>query len=257
MEGHSLVAIDARDSRRAAVLSANGAAPARLTLARFHAPGTCGAPDIVTELVLAFPPGGASRHAAPSHGSVVALLDADPVARSASTPLAAPLGAAAARSLIRRVADRAEQATRGPSMGLLHPPTVDADQSTDAGEVVALSDGYGVGFRATFVRTIGQNAIDTSLITGVAATDTALHRLRWVVRPKRLRLHGGVIAASPNTKTPGARYSVRGAVLRADGGALLLIDEFADVSAHDSRATAVDARTGQVVAAQPLALRCP
>jgi len=51
--------VDARQARSATVLSANGAAPARLTLARFHAPQTCGYPGIVTELVLAFPPGGA------------------------------------------------------------------------------------------------------------------------------------------------------------------------------------------------------
>jgi hypothetical protein len=38
---------------------------------------------------------------------------------------------------------------------------------------------------------------------------------------------------------------------------LLLLDEITDGSAHDARATAIDAVTGRVVAAQPLALRCP
>jgi len=58
------------------VESANGAAPARLTLARFHAPQTCGSPSLVTQLVLAFPAGGAgARSPPPSHVTVVALLD--------------------------------------------------------------------------------------------------------------------------------------------------------------------------------------
>ena len=250
LEGRQLVAVDGRTARRATVLSAHGAAPARVTLARFHAPQSCGYAEVVTELVLAFPPGGAAGRAAPpSHTTVVALLDAPPFAAGPG-PSGPTLSTTAARGLIRSVADRAERATRGPSMGMLHPPALDADQSADAGEVVALSDGYGVGFRATFVRTIGENAVDTSLITGVAATDTALHRLRWVVRPRRLRLHGGSV-------TGGVRYSLRGAVVRADGGSLLLVDEFADVAAHDSRATVVDVETRRVIAAQPLALRCP
>jgi len=50
---------------------------------------------------------------------------------------------------------------------------------------------------------------------------------------------------------------LRGAVASAGGGALLLVDEIADVSPRDSRVTAVDVATRRVVAAQPLALRCP
>jgi hypothetical protein len=42
-----------------------------------------------------------------------------------------------------------------------------------------------------------------------------------------------------------------------NGGTFLLVNEIADVSARDSRATAVDPDTRRVVAAQPLALRCP
>jgi hypothetical protein len=53
------------------------------------------------------------------------------------------------------------------------------------------------------------------------------------------------------------RYSVRGTVAGQGGGSLLLLDEIADVSARDSRATAVDPATRHVIAAQPLALRCP
>jgi len=38
---------------------------------------------------------------------------------------------------------------------------------------------------------------------------------------------------------------------------LLLLDEIADVLVRDSRATAVDPVTRRLLAAQPLALRCP
>jgi hypothetical protein len=254
LEGHSLIAVDPppRQARSATVLSANGAAPARLTLARFHAPQTCGYPGVVTELVLAFPPGGAGgRSTPPSHMTVVALLDAAPFAggpgshRTALTP-------AAARALIRRVAERAENGSRGARLALLHPPVVDADQAADAGEVVALGSRYAVGFRATFVATVAEAAIDTTLITGVATTDLDLHELRWVVRPQRMRLHRGMIT-SPLSK----RYSLRGTVAGPGGGPLLLLDEIADVAPRDSRATVVDPATRHVVAAQPLALRCP
>jgi hypothetical protein len=250
LAGRQLIALDAGKTQTATVLSANGAAPARLSLARFHAPASCGYPGLVTELVFAFPPGGAAgRSAPPSHVTVVALLDTPPFT-TAGGATRATLSSAAARALVKRVAERAEQATRGSALALLRPPALDADQAADAGEVVALGSGsrYGVGFRATFV-----GAGDTTLITGVAATDSALHQLHWVVKPHRLRLVRGMIARS----TPGVRYSLRGAVAGSGGDRLLLIDEFADVSPGDSRATAVAAETRHVVAAQPLALRCP
>ena len=250
LEGHSLVAVDARRARSATVLSANGAAPGRLTLARFHAPRTCGYSGLVTELVFAFPPGGAAgRSAPPSHVTVVALLDAPPFAGGAGRSARALLPSES-RALVRRVAEQAEHATRGSFLGLLHAPVVDADQAADAGEVVPLGSGYAVGFRATYVT---GGAGDTTLITGVAATDTGLQRLRWVVRPQRLRLVGGMIRRTNS----GVRYSLRGTVAGAGGTALLLVDEIADVSPRDSRATAVDPETRRVVAAQPLALRCP
>jgi len=253
LEGHSLIAVNPRQARNATVLSANGAAPARLTLARFHAPQTCGYPGIVTELVLAFPPGGAGgRSTPPSHMTVVALLDAPPFAGGPGSHRTA-LSPADARALIRRVAERAENASRGDRLTLLHPPAVDADQASDAGEVVALGSRYAVGFRATFVATVAEARIDTTLITGVATTDLDLHELRWVVRPQRMRLHRGMITRQ------GARYSLRGTVVGpgAGGGPLLLLDEIADVSPRDSRATVVDPATRHVMAAQPLALRCP
>lgn len=253
LEGHQLVAVEGRNVRSTTVVSANGAAPARLTLARFHAPQTCGYAEVVTELVLAFPPGGAAgRSAPPSHVTVVALLDQPPFAGGAGKPRPR-LSTAAALALVQQVADRAEASTRGPSLGLLHPPTLDADQAADAGEVVALRSQYAVGFRATFAATVAENRIDTTLITGVAVTDPDLHHLHWVVRPVRLRLERGMIARANS----GVRYSLRGAVAGSGGGALLLVDEIADVSARDSRATAVDATTRRVIAAQPLALRCP
>ena len=250
LEERPLVAVDARDSRGVTVLSANGAAAARLTLARFHAAQTCGSTAIVTELVLAFPAGGAGgRSTPPSHMTVVALLDKPPFAGRSGTQRTG-LSTRDAMALIRRVADRAEVSTRGPSLGLLHPPTLNADQAADAGEVVALHSQYAVGFRATFSAAVAENSIDTTLITGIATTDLDLRDLHWVVRPRRVRLHGGMIMGQ------GVRYSLRGAVAGPGGGSLLLLDEIADVSARDSRATVVDPTTRRVVTAQPLALRC-
>jgi hypothetical protein len=260
LEGRALVAVDPRTDPSLTVLSANGAAPARLTLARFHAAQTCNSPAIVTELVLAFPPGGAGgRSTPPSHVTVVALLDAAPFAGGAGR-LRPRLATADALALVRRVADRAEVATRGRKLGLLHPPTLDADQAADAGEIIALRAQYAVGLRATFVGTVGETRTDTTLISGVAVTDPDLRDLHWVVRPQRLRLHRGMIASprsGEGAARQGMRYSLRGAVTDAVGGALLLVDEIADVSPRDSRATAVDAASRRVIATQPLALRCP
>jgi hypothetical protein len=191
--------------------------------------------------------------------TVVALLDAAPFAGGAGK-LRPRLATADALALVKRVADRAEVATRGRKLGLLHPPTLDADQAADAGEIVALRAQYAVGFRATFVATVGENRTDTTLISGVAVTDPDLRDLHWVVRPQRLRLHRGMIASprsGEGAARQGMRYSLRGAVTDAVGGALLLVDQIADVSPRDSRATAVDAASRRVIATQPLALRCP
>jgi hypothetical protein len=254
LAGHALVAVDGQAARIATVLSANGAALARLSLARFHAPQACGYGGIVTELVLAFPPGAAGR-APPSHVTVVALLDEPAFAGGVGTPRPV-LSARDAMTLVRNVSDRAERATRGPALGLLHPPSLNPDQATDAGEVVPLRSQYAVGFRTSYVRTSSETKIDTTLITGVALTDPELRHLHWVVRPARLRLRGGM-ARSPGQGEKSVRYSLRGAVASSRGGALLLVDEIADVSPRDSRVTAVDPENRRVVAAQPLALRCP
>lgn len=262
LSSHSLIAVDARAARNATVLSANGAAPARLTLARFHTGESCGAAAIVTELVFAFPPGGAGgRSTPPSHVTVVALLDEQPFASGAGSPAPA-LTRADTRELVNRVAQRAESSSRGARGKLEHQLTVDPDQAADAGEVIPVRSlppagggAYAVGFRARYVTA----ASDTLLVTGVALTDPALRELRWVVRPQRYRLRGGMIPAAspPRSDGQGVRYSLRGAVAGSQGGMLLLIDEIADVSLRQSRATAVDPATRRVVAAQPLALRCP
>jgi hypothetical protein len=247
LERRPLLPVEARRSRSATVLSASGAAPARLTLARFHARGTCGHPGIVTELVLAFPPSGSGgRSTPPSHVTVVALLDEMPFAAGPGSTRPA-LTRMSARELVNRVAQRAESVTRNPRAALIRQLALDADQAMDAGEVVPFAGGYAVGFRARYTAA----AADTLLITAVATTDLELRELHWVVRPERLPLRGGVIQSARAT-----RYSLRGAIPGAGRGTLLLLQEIADVSARDSRATAVDAQTGRTVAAQPLALRC-
>jgi hypothetical protein len=81
-----------------------------------------------------------------------------------------------------------------------------------------------------------------------------LRELRWIVPPRRLPLRGGMTARAGG----GARYSLQGAVAGAgETTPLLLLHEIVDVSARDSRASAVDPVTRRVVATQPLALRCP
>jgi hypothetical protein len=147
-----------------------------------------------------------------------------------------------ALDLLNRVVRRAES-----EAALLRPLRLDADQAADAGEVVPLGWSYGVGFRARVLTARG----DTMLVTGVASTDRALRRLRWVIRPRHIRLTGGMI---PRT-TAGVRYSLRGTV--AGNGVLILVDEIADVAARDSRVAAFDIESRKIIAAQPLALRCP
>jgi len=242
-----LLAVDARRGRTATVLSASGAASARLTLARFHAPETCGSPEIVTELVFAFPPvGAAGRSTPPSHVAVVALLSAAPFAGGVGISSPA-LSRTNALDLVSRVAQRAESRAT-----LIRPAALDPDRAADAGEVVPLrvrsAPRYAVGFRTRFVAAGG----DTALVTGVAVTDPQLRAFHWVITPLRSKLTAGMIRASGPS-----RYSLRGAIAGPGGGALLLLDEIADVSPRQSRATAVDAATRQVVTAQPLALRCP
>jgi hypothetical protein len=246
LAGRELVALEPRAARGAMVLSARGSAPARLTLARFHAPQTCGFPGVVTELVLAFQPGGGSaRSAPPSHVAVVALLDEPPVAGHAAMQ-GAPLSRARSLQLVHRVAQRAQP--RGTLE--LASLTLDPDKAADAGEVLTLrQDRYAVGLRARFVTAYS----DTVLVTGVAVTDTGIHTLHWIIGPLRSRLSNGM-----TSERGPSRYSLRGVVTGAGGDdALLLLDEIADVAPRESRAAAVDPGSRRVIATQPLALRCP
>lgn len=249
LTGREVVPVEVRKTRNATVLSAGGAAAARLTLARFHARGTCGYSGIVTELVLAFPPGGTRRGTTPpSHVTVVALLEESGSEAGIPAPQTT-LSRAGTRDLVNRVAQRAESVSRGPRALLVRQLTVDPDQAADAGEAIPFGSRYAVGFRARYAT--AQN--DTVLISGIAATDIDLHEVHWVVRPQRVPLHGGMMREGKS----GVRYSLRGSVAGPAGSTYLLVNEIADVSARDSRATAVDPDTRRVVAAQPLALRCP
>jgi len=223
------------------VLSARGSTPATLTLARFHAPRRCGYDGIVTELVLAFPAAGTGSQFAPRpHQPLVAVLAQHTTFSGGPGVLQPALSRREALALLNRVVGRAED-----QASLLRPLTLDADQAADAGEVVPLGWSYGVGFRARVLTARG----DTMLVTGVASTDRELRRLRWVIKPRRIRLTGGMI---PRTTT-GVRYSLRGSI----AGVMILVEEIADVSARDSRVTAISVESRTVIAAQPLALRCP
>ena len=237
-----LIAVEDRAGTVATVLSSTGSAAARVTLARFHAAGTCGQNEIVTELVLAFPPGGRPPTA---HTTVVALVGGATFAGGPGTS-STSLSRAQALGLLTRVVQRAE-----PRLPLLASLALDADRAADAGEVVPLQRGrYAVGFR---VRLRGAQG-DTLLLTGVADSDSGATDVRWIVRPTRGKLTAGML-----TRAAGGvhRYSVRGTVAGPDGGPLLLLDEIADVSARESRVIAIDPATRRTVAAQPLALRCP
>jgi len=229
-----------RARRRAQVFAASGATPATVTLVRFHAPGTCGYEGIVTELVLAFPPTSAGAHPPAPHAPVVATLT-DATTTTGRSPTQPPLSRQSALSLLNSVVARAIGGN-----SLLQALALDPDQAADAGEVVPLMSSYGVGFRARVLKSGG----DTALITGVASTDREMKRLRWIIKPRHVRLTGGMIPATSG----GVRYSLRGSV---ESGALILIDEIADVSARDSRATARFRESGEIFATQPLALRCP
>jgi hypothetical protein len=246
-----LVAISPPAGRRAAtVFFPNGSATAALTLARFHTAGACGRPDLVTELVLAFPPA-SRRSTPPSHAVVVAVLDRTETDVNARAP-SPPLRADAARELVIRVAQAAERALGGRRAAApLGVVSLDRDRASDAGEVLPLpvagaqrTPRYAVGFRVRFADPQG----DTVLVTGIADADTAARGLRWIVRPTRGRLVRGMMSEGRNRQ----RYSLRGAV-----GPLVLVHEIAEVNARDSRAIAVRADNGRIIAAQPLALRCP
>lgn len=253
-----LVAVAEQKGRVATVLSASGAAPGKLTLARFHAGRACAQAETVTELVFAFPPGGAAgRSTPPPHVTVVALMGPAPFVGGVGSP-SPTLSRQRATDLLTRVAQRAESLTgpAAPRATLIGSLALDPDRAADAGEVAPLPRNgsafrYAVGVRARFLA-----GSDTLLVTGVADVDPELRSIHWVVRPLRARLTGGMIPRT-GAGAGAVRYSLRGAVAGPGSRPLLLLDEIADVTPRDSRATAVDPATRRVVASQPLALRCP
>jgi hypothetical protein len=236
-----LVSVQTGRRRPAVVFSASGTTPATISLVRFHTRRRCTYDGIVTEFVLAFPSTARAIGIPPAHQAVLAMLDKD-MNHTGGAAVSQSLGRRDALELLNRVVTRAES-----NAPLLRPLTLDADQAADAGEVVPLGGKYGVGFRARVLSPAG----DTVLVTGIGATDRELRRLRWVVGPRRVRLTGGMI---PRTSRE-VRYSLRGVV--SGNGTFILVDEVVDVSAQNSRLTAVDVATRDVFAAQPLALRCP
>jgi hypothetical protein len=197
----------------------------------------------------------------------VAVLESQRLASRGESKAGLSVGAAsprlssrAALDLVTRVAQAAERLHGGRRAAApLGTIALDPDRATDAGEVLPLPrrhppGHYAVGFRVRFAEPSG----DTVLVTGIAESDTSLRALHWLMWPVRARLVRGMMPPGRN----GVRYSLRGTVggLRGPGGGpvpLLLVHEVAEVAARDSRATAVESGGGRVVAAQPLALRCP
>lgn len=240
----------------ATILHRGGAVPAALELIRLHRPGDCGAPGAVTELVYSF-----SRAAIPavppSRTSVAALFRSTASLRP-SVSLAPVLDRDAARRLAVRLAQAAERVTANGPQGQAEPLTrrlaLDPDLAADAGEVfpVTVPPGtrplprYAVAVRARFRAPNG----DTVFVSAVAVTDSALARPRWVMRPVRARLRGGLLS-------DGVRYVLRGIVLYPPSDReLLLVDRIADVETRRALALVVDPWSRRLIAAQPLALRC-
>lgn len=240
------------DMLDATVVHENGAIPARLALVRLHRPGHCTVPGYVTELVLEFPQ--TERRAAPRPQRPVLALWRR-TAGAAHHALRAPSrrpGADTAHRLLSLAALSAESllARAGrlpPGAPLPVPLALEPDRAADAGEVLTLPEDPGrtaIGLRVRFLT----ETRDTVLVSGVALADVRSERLTWVVAPVRRPLARGLA-------TTGGRYSLRGVL--AGPPLLLLVDEVADVAAVESRTLAIDPRTRRLVAARPLALRCP
>lgn len=239
----------------AVILHAGGGTGALLELVRLHRAGACGAALPVVELVYRFP-AGATGPVPPPHAPVLAALR-EPLPRAdaagggaagrqpprAHAARLAATVALAAESLAARAAGEVPGA---PLAGRL---ALDPESAVDAADVIALThDGrrHAVAVRVRFLAPTG----DTTLVTAVAVTDSGGRDLSWIITPRRFAL-----AAPP---ADAARHGLRGTV----GGALgiVLVREVAEVAAAGSRLLAVAVapdRTPRVLAAQPLALRCP
>ena len=237
----------------ATILHARGAVPATLELIRLHRLGDCSGSEAVTELVYSFPQA-ALPAVPPSHATVAALFRAPAYLQAVPTGSAKDLDRDAARRLASRVAEAA-----APSSAELLAPrlTLDAETASDAADVLPMPTGgegasrYAVAVRARF--RASPAGPDTLLASAVAVTDTGLTRLRWVMRPVRAKLSGGVLGEGK-----GVRFVLRGAVVNPAprGAPLLLLERVAEVDAGQSRLLAVESRTRRIVAASPLALRC-
>lgn len=251
-----------RDRRMgtARILSRGRLAQGELTLIRIHSGATCAQVHLVTELVyrLAFEQG---RFAPPAQSPVVALFGASSIVGE-NVKLPAALPSAARGALLAAAARRATRVTSRttPAPGgrlLAGEVALDPDRAADAGEVLSVAGPdrdrpYALAIRVRVLEPSPLN--DTVLVTAVALTDSAGLRLRWVMRPLRFRLRGGL--AQPEAGPRALRYVLRGTARSPGAGELLLIDVVNDASPDASRTLAVDTRTGRAIAAQPLALRC-
>lgn len=237
----------------ALLVHVRGRVPARVILARVHRPGYCTVREYVTELVLEIPEW-ARAAAPPPQSPVVALLHPmrtgdDPAQADVPAPALDPGSARALVSLAALAAESASarSAAEPPGAPLPVPVALDANRAADAGEVVVLPGRHeqaAVGLRIRFLADSG----GTVLVSGVGVSDTLGRNLRWLLAPTRMPLTDGLAAS-------GGRYSLRGAL--AGPPVMLLVDEVVDVGAAASRLLAIAPRGAALVAARPLALRCP
>jgi hypothetical protein len=246
-----------RPMSTASILSRGRLARGDLTLIRIHAGRTCAQLRLVTELVYRLN-GDQERFAPPAQSPVVALFGAAPGVGVTERLPAAPapgtrndiLAAAA-----RRAARATSRTSRDEETPLAATLAADPDRAADAGELLPVAGPdpdrrYAVAIRARVLEPGG----DTVLVTGVALSDSAAVGLRWVMRPLRFRLKGGLAQAGAG---PGpVRYALRGTAFHPGSGELLLVGVVDDAAPDASRILAVDTRRGRVIAAQPLALRC-
>jgi len=241
----------------ASILSRGRLARGALSLIRIHAGSACAQLRLVTELVyrLTVEQG---QFAPPAQSPVVALFGASSAVGETAKLPAAP-APATRNAILAAAARRAARATSHTSPGedrlLAGALAVDPDRAADAGELLPvagtdLGRPYALAVRARVLAPGG----DTVLVTGVALSDSTAGRLRWVMRPLRFRLKGGL--AQPGAGPGAVRYALRGTALYPGSGELLLVDVVNDASPDASRTIAIDTRRGRVIAAQPLALRC-
>jgi hypothetical protein len=241
----------------ASILSRGRLARGELILIRIHAGRTCAQLHLVTELVYRLS-ADQERFAPPAQSPVIARFGASPGVGEA-VKLPDPPAPAARSAVLAAATRRAARATSRASPGeerlLAGALAVDPDRAADAGELLPVPGTdrdrpYAVAVRARLLEPGG----DTVLVTGVALSDSTTRLLRWVMRPLRFGLTGGL--ARPGAGPGAVRYALRGTARSPGSGELLLVDVVNDGSPDASRTLAVDSRQGRIIAAQPLALRC-